>query len=292
MSDSAELSGEQVDRYSRHIILDEVGPEGQGKLLDTRVLCIGAGGLGSPIIQYLAAAGIGTIGIVDDDVVERSNLQRQVIHGEDDIGRKKVKSAAEFVEKMNPDVEVEKHEIRVSSSNIEDLIQDYDFVVDGTDNFATRYLVNDACTLADKPFSHGAIFKFEGQVTSFTDPDGPCYRCMFPEAPPEGMVPNCAAAGVIGVLPGVVGVIQATEVVKHILGKGRSLDGRMVFYDSLDMSFDEVEIRKNPDCPVCSDSAEIESVQEVEYSQSCSIPDSDSDSDSGTPEAEPTEADD
>jgi len=286
MSDSAKLSGEQVDRYSRHIILDEVGPEGQGKLLDARVLCIGAGGLGSPIIQYLAAAGIGTLGIVDDDVVERSNLQRQVIHGDDDIGRKKVDSAAEFVEHMNPDVEVEKHDLRIDSSNIEDLIADYDFVVDGTDNFATRYLVNDACTLAGKPFSHGAIFKFEGQVTSFTDPDGPCYRCMFPEAPPEGMVPNCAAAGVIGVLPGVVGVIQATEVVKHILGKGRSLDGRMVFYDSLDMSFDEVEIRKDHECPVCSDNPEIESVGEVEYSQSCSIPDS------GTPEAEPTEADD
>lgn len=272
MTEPAELSGEQVDRYSRHVILDEVGPEGQGKLLNTRVLCIGAGGLGSPIIQYLAAAGVGTLGIVDDDVVERSNLQRQVIHGDDDIGRKKVDSAAEFVAEMNPDIEVEKHETRVDSSNIEDLIEGYDFVVDGTDNFATRYLVNDACTLAEKPFSHGAIFKFEGQVTSFTDPDGPCYRCMFPEAPPEGMVPSCAAAGVIGVLPGIIGVIQATEVVKHILDKGRSLDGRMLFYDSLDMSFDEVEIRKDPDCPVCSEDPEIESVGEVEYTQACSIP--------------------
>ncbi|MDY6779105.1 MAG: molybdopterin-synthase adenylyltransferase MoeB [Halobacteria archaeon] len=271
MSEGSKLNEEQVDRYSRHIILDEVGPEGQSKLLNSRVLVIGAGGLGAPIIQYLSAAGVGTLGIVDDDVVERSNLQRQVIHGDDDVGRKKVDSAEEFVNQMNPDVEVEKHETRVDNTNIDNLIESYDFVVDGTDNFATRYLVNDACTLANKPFSHGAIFKFEGQVTSFTDPDGPCYRCMFPEAPPEGMVPNCAAAGVIGVLPGVVGVIQATEAVKHVLGKGRTLDGRMIFYDSLDMSFDEVEIRKDPNCPVCSPSAEIESVSEVEYSQACSI---------------------
>ncbi|MFB6283892.1 MAG: ThiF family adenylyltransferase [Halobacteria archaeon] len=267
----AKLDEEQVDRYSRHIILDEVGPQGQAELLNSRVLCIGAGGLGSPIIQYLAAAGIGTIGIVDDDEVERSNLQRQVIHGDGDVGRKKVDSAADFVEQLNPDIEVEKHPTRVDSTNIEGLIESYDFVVDGTDNFATRYLVNDACTLANKPFSHGAIFKFEGQVTSFTDPDGPCYRCMFPEAPPEGMVPNCAATGVIGVLPGVVGVIQATEVVKYVLGKGEPLDGRMMFYNSLDMSFDEVEIRKDPNCPVCSSSREIDSVTEVEYSQACSI---------------------
>ncbi|MFP4633265.1 MAG: SAMP-activating enzyme E1 [Halobacteriales archaeon] len=272
MTDGAKLSAEQVDRYSRHIILDEVGPDGQQALLDSRVLCIGAGGLGSPIIQYLAAAGVGTLGIVDDDVVERSNLQRQVIHGDDDVGKKKVDSAAEFVEHMNPDVEVETHDVRLAPTNVDDLIEGYDFVVDGTDNFATRYLVNDACTLAEKPFSHGAIFKFEGQVTTFTDPDGPCYRCMFPEAPPEGMVPNCAAAGVIGVLPGVVGVIQATEVVKHVLDVGETLDGRMVFYDSLDMSFDEVEIRKDPDCPVCGDDPEIESVREVSYDAACSIP--------------------
>ncbi len=271
MSEGAKLDATQVDRYSRHIILDEVGPDGQQKLLNSRVLCIGAGGLGSPIIQYLAAAGVGTLGIVDDDEVERSNLQRQVIHGDGDVGRKKVDSAEEFVHEMNPDVEVEKHDMRVAPNNIENLIQSYDFVVDGTDNFATRYLVNDACTLADKPFSHGAIFKFEGQVTSFTDPDGPCYRCMFPEAPPEGMVPNCAAAGVIGVLPGVVGVIQATEVVKHILDIGESLDGRMVFYDSLEMSFDVVEIRPDPNCPVCSEAPSIDSVQEVEYDAACSI---------------------
>ncbi len=272
MSDGlTKLNEEQVDRYSRHIILDEVGPEGQSALLNSKVLVIGAGGLGAPIIQYLTAAGVGNLGIVDDDVVERSNLQRQVIHGDDDIGRKKVDSAEDFVNNLNPDIEVTKYDKRVNNDNINDLLQGYDFVVDGTDNFATRYLVNDACTLEGKPFSHGAIFKFEGQVTSFTEPDGPCYRCMFPEAPPEGMVPNCAAAGVIGVLPGIIGVIQATEVVKHIIGRGESLDGRMLFYDSLDMSFDEVEIRKDPECPVCSSRPEIESVKEVEYTQACSI---------------------
>lgn len=265
------LNQEQVDRYSRHIILDEVGPEGQSKLLNSRVLVIGAGGLGAPIIEYLAAAGVGTLGIVDDDEVERSNLQRQVIHGDADVGRKKVDSAADFVADLNPDIDVEKHPVRLDNTNIDNLIQSYDFVVDGTDNFATRYLVNDACTLADKPFSHGAIFKFEGQVMTFTDPDGPCYRCIFPEAPPEGMVPNCATAGVLGVLPGTVGVIQATETVKYLLGIGETLDGRMLFYDSLAMSFDEVEIKKDPNCPVCSDAPEIDSVSEVEYTQACSI---------------------
>jgi molybdopterin/thiamine biosynthesis adenylyltransferase len=271
MSD-LDLDPTQLDRYSRHIIMDDVGPEGQKDLLDANVLVLGAGGLGAPIIQYLAAAGVGTLGIADDDEVELSNLQRQVIHGDDDVGRKKVDSAAEFVTNLNPDVTVEKHDLRVTADNIEELIDGYDFVVDGTDNFQTRYLVNDACTLAGIPFSHGSIFKFEGQVTTFAGgDDSPCYRCMFPEAPPEGMVPNCATAGVLGVLPGTVGCIQATETVKAIMGKGNLLDGRMVFYDALEMEFDTVEITKKEDCPVCGDDPAIDSVHDVEYTASCAI---------------------
>jgi molybdopterin/thiamine biosynthesis adenylyltransferase len=266
------LDSTQLDRYSRHIFLDGVGSDGQEALLDARVLVLGAGGLGSPIIQYLAAAGVGTLGIADDDKVELSNLQRQIIHGNDDVGRKKVDSAADYVTQLNPDVTVEKHNTRVTKDNIESLIDGYDFVVDGTDNFATRYLVNDACTLAGKPFSHGAIFRFEGQVTTFSAADdSPCYRCLFPEAPPDGMVPNCATAGVLGVLPGTVGCIQATETIKAILGKGDLLDGRVAFYDALGMDFDTVEITQKDDCPVCSDDPAIESVQEVEYSASCAI---------------------
>lgn len=271
MSD-LDLDPTQLDRYSRHIIMDDVGPDGQKALLDAEVLVLGAGGLGAPIIQYLAAAGVGTLGIADDDEVELSNLQRQVIHGNDDVGRKKVDSAADFVEQLNPDIDVRKHELRVGPDNIEELIDGYDFVVDGTDNFATRYLVNDACTLAGIPFSHGSIFKFEGQVTTFAgDDDSPCYRCLFPEAPPAGMVPNCATAGVLGVLPGTVGCLQATETVKHIIGEGESLDGSMLFFDALDMEFDKVEIPKQDDCPVCGDDPAIESVHDVEYSASCAI---------------------
>jgi adenylyltransferase/sulfurtransferase len=267
-----DLSPSQLDRYSRHIIMDDVGPEGQTALLDSRVLVLGAGGLGSPVIQYLAAAGVGTLGIADDDVVERSNLQRQIVHGDDDVGRKKVDSAAEYVEALNPDVTVERHDQRVEPENIEELIEGYDFVVDGTDNFQTRYLVNDACTLAGVPFSHGSIFRFEGQVTTFAGrEDSPCYRCMFPEAPPEGMVPNCATAGVLGVLPGTVGCIQATETVKYLMDHGELLDGRMVFYDAGEMEFDTVEITKKDDCPVCGDEPAVESVHDVEYTASCSI---------------------
>ncbi|WP_418285126.1 SAMP-activating enzyme E1 [Halorubrum sp. DTA46] len=271
MSD-LDLDPTQLDRYSRHIIMDDVGPDGQQALLDAEVLVLGAGGLGSPIIQYLAAAGVGTLGVADDDEVELSNLQRQVIHGDDDVGRKKVDSAAEFVEQLNPDVDVRKHELRVTPDNIEELIEGYDFVVDGTDNFATRYLVNDACTLAGIPFSHGSIFKFEGQVTTFAgDDDSPCYRCLFPEAPPAGMVPNCSTAGVLGVLPGTVGCLQATETVKHLIGEGKSLDGSMLFFDALEMDFDKVSIPKQDDCPVCGDDPAIESVQDVEYTASCAI---------------------
>ncbi|MEZ3169954.1 molybdopterin-synthase adenylyltransferase MoeB [Halorubrum sp. RMP-47] len=271
MSD-LDLDPTQLDRYSRHIILDDVGPEGQKDLLDAEVLVLGAGGLGAPIIQYLAAAGVGTLGIADDDEVELSNLQRQVIHGDDDVGRKKVDSAAEFVADLNPDVDIERHDLRVTPDNIEELIDGYDFVVDGTDNFETRYLVNDACTLAGIPFSHGSIFRFEGQVTTFAgDDDSPCYRCLFPEAPPAGMVPNCATAGVLGVLPGTVGCLQATETIKHLMGKGETLDGSMLFFDALDMEFDKVEIPKQDDCPVCGDDPAIESVHDVEYTASCAI---------------------
>ena len=267
-----DLDPTQLDRYSRHIFLEGVGNEGQAALLDSSVLVLGAGGLGSPIIQYLAAAGVGTIGIADDDIVELSNLQRQIIHGDGDVGRKKVDSAAEFVANLNPDVEVNKHEQRVTKHNIEALIEPYDFVVDGTDNFATRYVVNDACTLSDTPFSHGAIFRFEGQVTTFSGADdAPCYRCIFPEAPPEGLVPNCATAGVLGVLPGTVGCIQATETVKAILGKGELLDGHMIFYDALGMDFEKVEIKPKDDCPVCGDDPVIESVTEVEYEGACRL---------------------
>jgi adenylyltransferase/sulfurtransferase len=268
---SLSLDPTQLDRYSRHIIMDEVGPEGQQALLDAAVLVVGAGGLGAPVIQYLAAAGVGELGIADDDEVELSNLQRQVIHGNDDVGRPKVESAADFVAALNPDIDVETHEVRVEPDNVEGLIADYDFVVDATDNFRTRYLVNDVCTLSGTPFSHGAIYKFEGQVTTFTT-DGPCYRCLFPEAPPQGMVPDCASTGVLGVLPGTVGGIQATETVKYLLGagelldNGELLDGRMVFYDAMDMSFEEVEFRQNPDCPVCGDDP-IDSVAEVEYAE-------------------------
>jgi SAMP-activating enzyme len=264
------LDATQLDRYSRHIIMDEVGPEGQKALLDSAVLVVGAGGLGAPAIEYLAAAGVGTLGIADDDAVERNNLQRQVIHGDDDIGRSKVESAAEFVAELNPDVSVETHELRVEPENAEALVADYDFIVDASDNFRTRYLVNDVCTLTETPFSHGAIYKFEGQVTTFTT-DGPCYRCLFPEAPPEGMVADCATTGVLGVLPGTVGCIQATETVKYLVGIGDVLDGRMLFYDAMDMSFEEVEFRRNPDCPVCGEDA-IDSIEAVEYAEeSCAV---------------------
>ena len=266
---SLALDADQLDRYSRHIIMDEIGPTGQSRLLDSRVLCIGAGGLGSPVIQYLAAAGVGTIGIADDDAVERSNLQRQIVHADADVGVPKVESARDYVTRLNPDVTVEPHETRVTSENVESLIAEYDIVVDGSDNFPTRYLVNDACTLAGVPFTHGAILRFEGQVTTFEGGDGPCYRCLFPEAPDPGTVPNCAEVGVLGVLPGVVGSIQATETLKLALDHGETLDGRLLFYDANDTSFDEVPIQRRSDCPVCGDG--IDSVREVRYADSCAI---------------------
>lgn len=265
------LDPEQLDRYSRHIIMDEVGPEGQQRLLDASVLVVGAGGLGSPVLQYLAAAGVGTLGIADHDVVELSNVQRQIIHGTADVGRSKVDSAAEYIAHINPDVTVEKHPSQVGPDTVESLVAEYDVVVDASDNFRTRFVLNDACVLAGVPLSHGAIYRFEGQVTTFPQSEtSPCYRCLFPEAPPEGAVPNCAEVGVLGVLPGTVGCIQATEAVKLVLDTGTTLEGRVLFYDAMAMSFEEIEFERNPSCPVCGESG-IESVAEVEYSGSCAV---------------------
>lgn len=240
----------QTHRYSRHIMLPEVGEKGQQKLLSSKVLCVGSGGLGSPVIQYLAAAGIGTIGIIDDDKVELSNLQRQVIHG-GNIGKPKALSAAAYVEKLNPDVKVLPMEMRLDDDNVRDIIPDYDMVVDCSDNFETRFMVNDACILTDTPLSHGSIFKYEGQVITILPWDGPCYRCIFEQPPPNGMGLTASRIGVLGVLPGVIGAIQATEVVKYLLGIGELLVGRMLYYDSLYMTFDEINIQKNSKCPVC-----------------------------------------
>jgi adenylyltransferase/sulfurtransferase len=266
---SLSLDATQLDRYSRHIIMDEIGPEGQATLLDSRVLVVGAGGLGAPVIQYLAAAGVGTIGIVDDDVVERSNLQRQVIHGDSDVDTPKVDSAARFVENLNPDTTVETYQVRLGPDNAEEIIEDYDVVVDASDNFSTRYLVNDVCRLAGIPIAHGAIYKFEGQITTLV-PDGPCYRCLFPEAPEPGTVPDCATTGVLGVLPGTVGCLQATEAVKLLLDSGEPLVGTMLCYDAMDLSFERVPYRSRVDCPVCGDEP-IESIEGVDYTDSCEI---------------------
>jgi len=263
------LDAEQLDRYSRHVIMDEVGPEGQARLLAGSALVIGAGGLGAPVIQYLAAAGVGTIGVVDDDVVERSNLQRQVIHGDADVGEPKVESAARYVDRLNPDIDVETHEERLDTGNVHDLLAGYDVVVDCADNFRTRYIVNDAARIEGLPVVHGAIYKFEGQATTL-DPEGPCYRCLFPEAPEPGTVPDCATTGVLGVLPGTVGCIQATEAIKRFLDVGEGLTGRLLFYDAMDMTFETVPYRQNPDCPVCGDDG-IESIAEVDYSGGCRI---------------------
>ncbi|PSQ19238.1 adenylyltransferase [Halobacteriales archaeon QS_8_69_26] len=266
-----DLDPEQLDRYSRHVIMDEIGPAGQAALLDASVLVVGAGGLGSPAIQYLAAAGVGRLSIADGDVVERSNLQRQVIHADADVGRPKADSAAEFVRDLNPDVDVDPRDVTVTADNVRDLIDGHDVVVDCSDNFRTRFLLNDACVFADLPLSHGAVYRFEGQVTTFTR-EGPCYRCLFPEAPEPGTVPDCAEVGVLGALPGTVGAIQATEVVKHLIGVGETLDGRLLMYDAAGMSFETVPVRRNPECPVCGDDPAIESVADVEYADTCAIP--------------------
>ena len=246
-----DLSAEEIRRYGRHLIMPEVGMEGQKKLKAASVLLIGAGGLGSPVGLYLAAAGIGRIGIVDFDVVDYSNLQRQIMHSTKDVGRPKLDSAKERLEGINPFVKIETHELRLSSENALALFAQYDIVVDGTDNFPTRYLVNDACVLTGKPNVYGSIFRFEGQASIFATSDGPCYRCLYPEPPPPGLVPSCAEGGVLGILPGIVGTIQANETVKLIIGKGEPLIGRLLLFDALKMKFREMKLRKNPECPVC-----------------------------------------
>jgi adenylyltransferase/sulfurtransferase len=264
-----ELTTDDLSRYSRHLILPEVGMEGQRKLKAARVLCVGTGGLGSPLALYLAAAGIGTLGLVDFDVVDASNLQRQIIHSTRDIGRKKLDSAAEKLTALNPALNVVKHETMLSSANALEIIKDYDIVADGTDNFPTRYLVNDACVLLGKPNAYGSIFRFEGQASVFSTEEGPCYRCLYPEPPPPGLVPSCAEGGVLGILPGLVGVIQATEVIKLILGKGNPLIGRLLLVDALSMRFRELKLRKNPECPVCGENPTVKEL--IDYQQFCGI---------------------
>jgi adenylyltransferase/sulfurtransferase len=265
----SDLNPSQRERYARHVVLDGIGPEGQRALLDSDVLVVGAGGLGSPVIAYLAAAGVGTLHIADPDELERSNLQRQVIHTEADLGRPKVESAREFVEALNGDIDVHTHHLEVGPTNVEEIVDGRDFVVDCSDNFRTRYVINDACTLAGIPFAHGAVYRYEGQITTFGAGDeSPCYRCLFPEAPPEEEAADCATAGVLSALPGTVGTIQATETVKGLLDVGESLDGRLVIYDAADLTFEEMTIRPNPDCPVCGDDPAIESVADVSYTGS------------------------
>ena len=263
------LTNEEVARYSRHLIVPEVGMAGQLKLKAARALCIGAGGLGSPVALYLAAAGVGTLGIVDFDDVDYSNLQRQILHGTPDVGRSKLDSARSRLNALNPEVEVVTHEMALSSQNALGLFADYDLVVDGTDNFPTRYLVNDACVIGGKPNVYGSIFRFEGQVSVFATKDGPCYRCMFPEPPPPGLVPSCAEGGVLGILPGVVGTLQATEAIKLILGAGESLVGRFLLFDALKMRFRELKVRKDPDCPVCGEHPTV--TQLIDYEQFCGV---------------------
>jgi adenylyltransferase/sulfurtransferase len=256
-------------RYARHLVLPEFGLEGQRRLKAARVLCVGAGGLGSPVALYLAAAGVGTLGLVDFDVVDASNLQRQILHGTPDVGRPKVESARDRLFAVNPEVEVETYHVRLSSANALDLVTAYDVIVDGADNFPTRYLVNDACVLAGKPNAYGAIFRFEGQASVFATKDGPCYRCLFPEPPPPGEVPSCAEAGVLGVLPGLIGTIQATEAIKLVTGIGEPLIGRLIVYDALRMSFDELKFRKDPNCPVCGTAPTMRTL--IDYDAFCGL---------------------
>ena len=268
-SELPELTHDDLVRYSRHLILPEVGREGQRRLKAARVLCVGAGGLGSPLALYLAAAGVGTLGLVDFDVVDASNLQRQIIHSTADIGRKKLDSAAEKLKALNPALNVRKHDTLLSSVNALDILKDYDVVADGTDNFPTRYLVNDACVLLGKPNVYGSIFRFEGQSSVFATKDGPCYRCLYPEPPPPGLMPSCAEGGVLGILPGLIGVIQATEVIKLILGKGEPLIGRLLLVDALNMRFRQLKLHKNPDCPVCGPNPTVTKL--IDYQRFCGI---------------------
>src|SRR4026209_2079738 len=273
-----DLTAEEIQRYSRHLIMPEVGVDGQKKLKAGSVLCIGAGGLGSPAAMYLAEAGVGRIGIVDFDVVDFSNLQRQLLHGTSSVGRSKLDSARDRLRDLNPHIEIDTYETTVSSENALELFKPYDVILDGTDNFPTRYLVNDACVLVGKPNAYGSIFRFEGQASVFATKEGPCYRCLYPEPPPPGLVPSCAEGGVFGVLPGIIGVIQATETIKLILGPGEPLIGGFLIYDALRMRFRELKLRKDPDCPVCGTHPTVKKL--IDYEQFCGL----------RPEAEETAA--
>jgi sulfur-carrier protein adenylyltransferase/sulfurtransferase len=269
-----DFSNDEIARYSRHLIMPEVTLDGQKRIKAASVLCLGAGGLGSPIALYLAAAGIGRMGLIDYDIVDFSNLQRQILHGTDDVGRKKLNSARDRIKTVNPNVQVDLHDTMFRSDNAMQLVQDYDIVIDGTDNFPTRYLSNDVCVLLKKPNIYGSIFRFDGQCTVFAPHlGGPCYRCMFPEPPPPGMVPSCAEGGVLGVLPGMIGVMQAIEAIKMIIGIGDSLIGRLVSFDALQMRFKEFKIRKDPSCPICSEHPTIHEL--IDYDQFCGIPQAD-----------------
>ena len=287
MTMSEELSHDEIKRYSRHLIMPEVGMEGQKKLKKASVLCVGAGGLGSPLAFYLTAAGVGRIGIVDFDVVDFSNLQRQILHNTDDVGRPKLDSAAEKLKALNPNVNVELHETRLTSENALQIFEKYDIIVDGTDNFPTRYLVNDACVLTGKPNVYGSIFRFEGQASIFATSEGPCYRCLYPEPPPPGLVPSCAEGGVLGILPGLVGLVQATEIIKLILGKGNSLVGRLLLFDALGMKFRELKLKKDPECPVCGENATIKAL--IDYEEFCGIGPEVEESPTGIDEVTPKE---
>jgi molybdopterin/thiamine biosynthesis adenylyltransferase/rhodanese-related sulfurtransferase len=267
---STALTQEEILRYSRHLIMPEVGMVGQIKLKNASVLLVGTGGLGAPLALYLAAAGVGRIGLVDFDVVDHTNLHRQVIHGTKDVGRLKLDSAIDSMLDINPNVKTERHEVALTSENALEIIKDYDIVVDGTDNFPTRYLVNDACVLLGKPNVYGSIFRFEGQATVFAYEGGPCYRCLYAEPPPPGLVPSCAEGGVLGILPGIIGLVQATETVKLILGIGEPLKGRLLLYDALGMKFRELKLRRNPECPMCGDHPTITKL--IDYQEFCGIP--------------------
>jgi molybdopterin/thiamine biosynthesis adenylyltransferase/rhodanese-related sulfurtransferase/molybdopterin converting factor small subunit len=278
------LSKDEILRYSRHLIMPEVGMEGQVKLKNAKVLLVGTGGLGAPLGMYLAAAGIGRIGLVDYDVVDFTNLHRQVIHGTKDVGRKKLDSASETIADINPNVQIDRYDVLLTSENALEICAPYDLIIDGTDNFPTRYLVNDVCVIQKKPNVYGSIFRFEGQATVFGYPGGPCYRCLYPEPPPPGLVPSCAEGGVLGILPGLIGLIQATEAVKLILGVGEPLVGRLVLYDALAMRFRELKLRRNPECPACGDHPTI--TEPIDYEQFCGLPRHE-----GPAEARPTEGD-
>src|SRR5438445_10507927 len=276
------LSNEEIARYSRHLILPEVGMEGQQKLKAAKVLCVGTGGLGAPLAMYLAAAGVGTVGLVDFDTVDASNLQRQIIHSTSTVGKLKVDSAEVMLKGLNPYLNVVKHNTMLTSANAMEILKDYDVIADGTDNFQTRYLVNDACVLLNKPNAYGSIFRFEGQASVFGTKEGPCYRCLYPEPPPPGLVPSCAEGGVLGILPGLVGVIQATETIKLILGIGESLVGRLLLVDALGMKFRELKLRKNPDCPVCGTHRTITKL--IDYNEFCGIRGEEKPVEAGVPE--------